>query len=152
MLRSLGIPTMLVSGYGPGTATGRYGSAHKPIFQVTSTDAHVWVEVYFPGYGWIPFEPTPQSTFGGYLPFRPRRADPTPSAATTPTATRRPPGPPATGHRVHRLHLGGRAPVWLLGFPAALVLVAVLALVALRWWRRPRSLAGVWLRLTLAGG
>jgi hypothetical protein len=152
MLRSLGIPTMLVSGYGPGTATGRYGSAHKPIFQVTSTDAHVWVEVYFPGYGWIPFEPTPQSTFGGYLPFARGGPTPTPSAATTPTATPKAPRatlPPVTGSTVSTS--AGGPPVWLLGFPAALVLVAVLALVALRWWRRPRSLAGVWLRLTLAG-
>jgi hypothetical protein len=31
------------------------------------------------------------------------------------------------------------------------VLVALLALAALRWWRRPRSLAGVWRRLALAG-
>jgi hypothetical protein len=153
MLRSLGIPTMLVSGYGPGTATGRYVSARKPIFQVSSTDAHVWVEVYFPGYGWIPFEPTPQSTFGGYLPLARGGPTPTPSAAALPTATpkaSRPTPPPVTGSTAPT-SAGGPPPRWLLGFPAALVLVAVLALAALRWWRRPRSLAGVWRRLALAG-
>ena len=152
MLRSLGIPTMLVSGYGPGTATGRYVSARKPIFQVTSTDAHVWVEVYFPGYGWIPFEPTPQSTFGGYLPFARGGPTPTPSAAALPTATpkaSRPTPPPVTTSTAPTS--AGGPPAWLLGFPAALVLVALLALAALRWWRRPRSLAGVWRRLALAG-
>ena len=152
MLRSLGIPTMLVSGYGPGTATGRYGSAHEPIFNVTSTDAHVWVEAYFPGYGWIPFEPTPQSTFGGYLPFTRGGPIPTASAATVPTATPKLPRatlPPVIGSTTTTS--AGGPPAWLLGFPAALVLVAVLALVALRWWRRPRSLAGVWSRLALAG-
>jgi hypothetical protein len=153
MLRSLGIPTMLVSGYGPGTATGRYVSARKPIFQVSSTDAHVWVEVYFPGYGWIPFEPTPQSIFGGYLPLARGGPTPIPSAAALPTATpkaSRPTPPPVTGSTAPT-SAGGPPPRWLLGFPAALVLVAVLALAALRWWRRPRSLAGVWRRLALAG-
>jgi transglutaminase-like putative cysteine protease len=152
MLRSLGIPTMLVSGYGPGTATGRYVSARKPIFQVTSTDAHVWVEVYFPGYGWIPFEPTPQSTFGGYLPFARGGPTPTPSAAAIPTATARIPRatrPPVPGSATSTS--AGGPPAWLLGFPAAIALVAALALIALRWWRRPRSLAGVWRRLALAG-
>jgi hypothetical protein len=58
MLRSLGIPTRLVNGYGPGlfdTATEEY--------IVRGEDAHTWVESYFPGYGWIPFEPTNDNTY-----------------------------------------------------------------------------------------
>jgi hypothetical protein len=152
MLRSLGIPSMLVSGYGPGTPTGRYTAAHQPIYQETSTDAHAWVEVYFPGYGWIAFEPTPTSTFGAYIPFARGGPTPTPSAAAVPSATPhalRPTPPPVTGSSATRT-VGGPPPRWLLGFPAALVLIVVLALVALRWWRRPRSLAGVWRRLALA--
>ncbi len=53
MLRHLGIPTRLVQGYATGEydpLTGRYRLREK--------DAHVWVEVYFPTYGWIQFEPT----------------------------------------------------------------------------------------------
>ena len=53
MLRSLGIPTRLVSGYGQG---GYDDLTHRYI--VRDEDAHVWVESYFPTYGWIPFEPT----------------------------------------------------------------------------------------------
>ncbi|MGD1052417.1 MAG: transglutaminase-like domain-containing protein [Candidatus Dormibacteria bacterium] len=152
MLRSLGIPTMLVSGYGPGTATGRTTAAHQPIYQVTSTDAHVWVEAYFPGYGWIPFEPTPQSTFGGYLPFARGGPTPPPSAAAIPTRTPLPSRPtprPVTSATATK-GAAGPPSAWLLTFPGLLVLVAVLALAGLRWWRRPRSLAGVWRRLALA--
>src|SRR4029077_7415230 len=61
MLRSLGIPTRLVNGYGPGTY-----NTNKGRYEVRGEDAHTWVEVYFPKYGWIPFEPTP--TEGGYSP------------------------------------------------------------------------------------
>ena len=54
MLRELGVPARLVEGYTTGTldpVTGRY--------VVRGLDAHAWVEVYFPSYGWIEFEPTP---------------------------------------------------------------------------------------------
>ncbi len=54
MLRSQGIPARLVSGFG----SGRYDMINN-LYQVRALDAHSWVEVYFPGYGWIPFEPTP---------------------------------------------------------------------------------------------
>jgi hypothetical protein len=53
MLRSLGIPTRLVNGYGPGTYDASING-----YYVRGEDAHTWVEVYFPTYGWIPFEPT----------------------------------------------------------------------------------------------
>ena len=55
MLRSLGIPTRLVNGFGPGSFDT---TAHAYV--VRSDDAHTWVETYFPLYGWIPFEPSPQ--------------------------------------------------------------------------------------------
>jgi transglutaminase-like putative cysteine protease len=54
MLRTLHIPVRQMSGY----ATGSPEEKTHRIF-VNSTDAHSWVEVFFPGYGWIPFEPTP---------------------------------------------------------------------------------------------
>ena len=62
MLRSLGIPTRLVNGFGPGTPDSNAPSTYI----VRGEDAHTWVESYFPGYGWIPFEPTPDA--GGYSP------------------------------------------------------------------------------------
>ena len=57
MLRSLGIPARAVSGY----AEGQYDEEAR-VYYVTERDAHTWVEVYFPGYGWIEFEPTAGET------------------------------------------------------------------------------------------
>jgi transglutaminase-like putative cysteine protease len=54
MLRTLGIPSRLVNGF----QTGSYNRFGKD-FVVRARDAHSWVEAYFPGYGWIPFDPTP---------------------------------------------------------------------------------------------
>ncbi len=57
MARSIGIPARWVKGYTEGEYKGA-GSAGKRIFEVTNNNAHSWVEVYFPGIGWVPFEPT----------------------------------------------------------------------------------------------
>ncbi|MEJ9159338.1 transglutaminase-like domain-containing protein, partial [Paenibacillus graminis] len=56
LLRSSGIPSRYVQGYGPGTLAA---DAVPPRYDVTQGDAHAWVEVYFPGTGWVPFDPTP---------------------------------------------------------------------------------------------
>jgi len=53
MLRSLGIPARTVSGYAEGTF-----DEETELYRVTERDAHTWVEVYFPDFGWIEFEPT----------------------------------------------------------------------------------------------
>lgn len=58
MLRSLGVPTRLVNGFGPGTYDSKING-----FVVRGEDAHTWVESYFPGYGWIPFEPTNDNVY-----------------------------------------------------------------------------------------
>ena len=53
MLRSLGIPAREAVGYVPG--------GFDPItdlYQVHANDAHAWVQVWFPGYGWQDFDPT----------------------------------------------------------------------------------------------
>ena len=54
MLRSLHIPSRMVTGFRGGEyndITGQY--------VVRASDAHSWVEAYFPGFGWISFDPTP---------------------------------------------------------------------------------------------
>ena len=54
LLRAAGIPTRNVNGFLGGTWSERGG-----YLAVTGNDAHSWVEVYFPGIGWVPFDPTP---------------------------------------------------------------------------------------------
>jgi hypothetical protein len=54
MLRYLGIPARV----GAGFTSGSY-DADKRRWKVTDHDAHTWVEVWFRGYGWLPFDPTP---------------------------------------------------------------------------------------------
>lgn len=53
LLRCLDIPARYVEGYILPPVTNKKG-----VFEVTSQQAHAWVEVYFEGFGWIPFEPT----------------------------------------------------------------------------------------------
>lgn len=60
MLRTLDIPTRWVKGFAPGERVGTDGQNNE-IMEIRNKDAHSWVEVYFPGHGWIPFEAT--STF-----------------------------------------------------------------------------------------
>jgi len=68
MLRSLGIPTRLAVGYTPGRYDGGRG-----LWVIDDRDAHTWVEVWFPGEGWLPFDPTPG------------RSAPTPASVSSPS-------------------------------------------------------------------
>jgi transglutaminase superfamily protein/transglutaminase TgpA-like protein len=53
LVRELGLPARIAVGYQAGTLQD------DGTYLVQSTDAHAWVEVFFEGYGWLPFEPTP---------------------------------------------------------------------------------------------
>jgi hypothetical protein len=54
MLRTLGIPSREVNGFLPGEYNSLGGD-----YIVRASDAHSWVEAYFPGSGWVVFDPTP---------------------------------------------------------------------------------------------
>ena len=54
MLRYLGIPSRVAVGF----TSGRYDQKHGE-WVVSDRDAHMWVEVWFRGWGWLPFDPTP---------------------------------------------------------------------------------------------
>jgi hypothetical protein len=61
MLRTQGIPARMITGFRTGEFNDLSGQ-----YVVRASNAHAWVEAYFPGYGWISFDPTP----GGALPTR----------------------------------------------------------------------------------
>jgi transglutaminase-like putative cysteine protease len=63
MLRYLGVPARVAAGF----SSGRYDSRSREWI-VTDHDAHEWVEVWFKGWGWLPFDPTPGrgGLAGGY--------------------------------------------------------------------------------------
>ena len=53
LLRAAGIPTRFVTGFGPGDRNPFTG-----YWEVRASDAHAWVEVFYQGVGWIPYDPT----------------------------------------------------------------------------------------------
>ena len=61
MLRTLGIPSRIVNGFRTGEFNDLTGQ-----YVIRASNAHSWVEAYFPGTGWISFDPTP----AGSLPTR----------------------------------------------------------------------------------
>jgi transglutaminase-like putative cysteine protease len=159
MLRALGIPARLVNGYGPGSAPEQAGHNNNVLTHtVTSNDAHTWVEAYFVGYGWVPFEPTPPSTQGDYQPFvRGGDTQPSPSAsavAQTPTAraTAQPAATPTAPASSGGDGGGGRSiPPALAGAALGLLGTAIVALALVTWFLRPRTLRGVWRRVGMIG-
>jgi hypothetical protein len=54
MARSIGIPSRWVIGY----SSGEYNERTPDIYRVSEMNKHAWVELYFAGIGWVPFEPT----------------------------------------------------------------------------------------------
>jgi transglutaminase-like putative cysteine protease len=61
MLRSRRIPARLVNGFQMGEYSDVTG-----VYTVRQSDAHSWVEVYFPGHNWVAFDPTPSAGLSTY--------------------------------------------------------------------------------------
>jgi len=136
MLRYLGVPARVAVGFSGGTYDAKNG-----VWDVTDHDAHAWVEAWFRGYGWLPFDPTPAvpgSALAQSLPVSsaspatpgvsgrlPRGGTATPRTGKT---TRN--AAPALGrHGLGRAAAGGGGPEPAPGVGAPLVLVILLAVV-----------------------
>jgi hypothetical protein len=141
MLRVVGVPARTASGY----AEGMFDEESQS-FYITQRDAHTWVEVYFPEYGWVEFEPT-----AGESPLdRPQNQDdqmavtqeqedqeqPSSPLAPTPPAQQNPDDlpPQFTGEELLQNQQGG-APSTLPWWVWALALLFVLPLGAFMIWR-----------------
>ena len=83
LLRMGGVPARVASGFTAGSADS---SGHP--WTVSDIDAHAWVEVWFPHYGWVRFDPTPT-----------QRARPAAGASAAPVRQDPRAGPPAFGNR-----------------------------------------------------
>jgi hypothetical protein len=59
MLRTLRIPSRVVNGFRSEEFNDLSGN-----YVVRAKNAHAWVEAYFPGYGWVTFDPTPGGAVG----------------------------------------------------------------------------------------
>jgi protein-glutamine gamma-glutamyltransferase len=141
MLRMVGIPARVVAGFSPGSFNRDTGE-----YRVRDLDAHSWVEVYFTGIGWVPFDPTPtaapaESQSSGLAATSAARADAgevSQQTGSRSSLSERAAGGPGGGG-------GGGGAGWVLPLFAALVLVlggGAGLFVALRM-RRLRSLTPV---------
>jgi transglutaminase-like putative cysteine protease len=138
LMRMDGFPARYVLGYLPGNL-----EQHALMEQVTAQQRHAWVEVYFPSYGWIPFDPTGGSV--GQPTELPAgsevKASPTPSSGLEPGRTRAPrvtPWEGGGGSTTNSTDNGGPGGMLL---PAVISFVVLLALILLWRWR-PRRLQG----------
>lgn len=140
LLRQLGIPARYVQGFLPGDRDRITG-----VEKVNNTNAHAWVEAYFPGYGWHVFDPT-----GGGLaqteplpsgrPVAGPSANPQPSGSLVPRD-----GDDGAADPTRNPNAGG--PTTPTGGPGSgpLIVVTVLLLLAmalvafLAWRRGPRG-------------
>ncbi len=84
MLRTQQIPARYVLGYLPGRPAG------SGVFEVDRSAAHAWVEVYFPGYGWVRFDPTPGNATNGQRPTDLPAGPPVPTPSARPGASATP--------------------------------------------------------------
>jgi hypothetical protein len=93
MARVLGIPSRVAIGFGFGRQIGTE-------YVITTKEAHAWVEIFFPDYGWVAFEPTPRADVTEVPPYAttPGQVEPSqePSVEATPTPTTAPKGPSAS--------------------------------------------------------
>ncbi|HYM16559.1 MAG TPA: transglutaminase domain-containing protein [Dehalococcoidia bacterium] len=127
MLRTLGIPARVASGYAL-DASSRAGGAYN----LTERDAFAWPEVYFPNIGWVEFSPTPSQPLIQRPGTVPATTTGTPGSSRSPLNPENPDlgitsGSPATAPAVTAKPGRGASPPWLLVLAVIGGIVAVSA-------------------------
>jgi hypothetical protein len=125
LLRMGGLPARVAVGF----TSGSY-NLNRHDWVVGDIDAHAWVEVWFPHYGWVRFDPTPAvaPARGGRLPIVSTAPSLKPGGQTGAGAHGLGPNTPVTPAGAK--HQGGGSPlVWIV--PVALVLAVAVILLAL---------------------
>lgn len=147
MARVAGIPSRVAVGFLPGEKNG-------DNYEVSIRDMHAWPELYFEGYGWVRFEPTPSvatapswtvqsgsnDTDGGEPTPQPaptEEVSPTPEPPTPSAEPTEQPAPPAAGPRIPWGKIGIGTGI------GVLVLAAAAAPMLTRMGRRRRRLEAV---------
>ncbi|MBM5595707.1 transglutaminase domain-containing protein [Listeria seeligeri] len=154
MLRTLGIPTRWAKGYTPGEGE-KDAKGDKATYTITNNNAHSWPEVFFPGTGWVPFEPT--ATFSNPENFqepttetanKPDTPNESSSEASKPDTTEKAPdqtdGSSSTGEtkqaeqaKTDKANNPLKIPSWIWWIPVGLIVAIIAAAVIFR--RRIRS-------------
>lgn len=131
LMREAGLPARVVIGY----------THHTPdangVFTVTTSDAHAWVEVFFDGIGWVPFDPTPlagpDSARAVALPWATHNVAPVQTAEATAnrgrSATPSAPRPKDTVASVAAPATKAFSPVWRIGLTVLVLILVLLAVV-----------------------
>ncbi len=126
LLRMAGIPARVVSGFSTGATDFKTGE-----YVVRDFDAHSWVEAYYPGWGWITFDPTPAAS-----PARSQPADARSVAGGSAGGSASFGGDPLSERGSGVTAAAEPAPWWRIPAIVAGVLALVgLALLAIRRWR-----------------
>jgi transglutaminase-like putative cysteine protease len=122
LLRMGGVPARVAAGFTPGAYDKRSGR-----WIVADIDAHAWVEVWFPRYGWVRFDPTPTTApaRGGVAIEPILKKLPGASAADAARGRREAGNPGATATTLRHRARGGTSLWWLIGL--GLALIALLA-------------------------
>lgn len=129
MARVLGIPSRIALGYLPGAPGAAVDG--ESVYTVTSDDLHAWPELFFPGVGWVAFEPTVSRGVPSQFADTEAATDSDSAAPTDPTegavATRAPAAPDVAGTTAEDAAVWG----WdAAGRAAAAVLLSAIVLLA----------------------